>query len=409
MFSSGNLTRRQFSISSLAAMGLSLASLSGCKAKKAGTFNIGVLSPKTGPDSQVGISCEQGARLAASLLKDMNPSIELMYADTESSVDAGRTKAERLIGHGANLLIGAHHSGVTSAIAQVCEQRAIPLIVNISASPKLTQQGYKYLFRNFQTTENLAYNGLELMKVLFEKTGVFPQTAAILCINDTYGESMFEAVEKGFLKFNLPFKVVDSINYDPRTQDLSSEISRIKVSKAELLIPITRLNDAILMIRECVKQRYQPLGIISPGSPGMYEKQFYKTLGYHSNYCITNTAWYDPRSPFSQKVRQEFYNLFPHSQFDLNVAFTFEAVWLAVDAFRRTRSTESEELREALTKTHITERVVYGGPIAFDEQGQAKNIHSVSLQNIKGEPKIILPSEIAEEQPVFPFPAWKKA
>lgn len=95
-------------------------------------------------------------------------------------------------------------------------------MVNISASPKLTQQGYKYLFRNFQTTENLAYNGLELMKALFEKTEVFPQTAAILRVNDTYGESMFEALERGLSKFNLPFRVVDSISYDPRTQDLSS-------------------------------------------------------------------------------------------------------------------------------------------------------------------------------------------
>jgi branched-chain amino acid transport system substrate-binding protein len=247
------------------------------------------------------------------------------------------------------------------------------------------------------------------MKDLFEKTRSTPQTAAILRINDTYGESMYEALEKGLTKFDLPFRIVDSISYDPRTKDLSSEITRIKSSKAELLIPITRLNDAILMIRECVKQRYQPLGIISPGSPGMYEKQFYKVLGHHSDYCITNTAWYDPSSPFSQKVVQEFYNLFPRSQFDLNVAFTFEAVWLAVDAFRRAGSTESEGLREALAKTYITERVVYGGPIAFDEQGQAKNIRSLSLQNFQGEPKIILPSELADKQPVFPFPAWKKA
>lgn len=162
------------------------------------------------------------------------------------------------------------------------------------------------------------------------------------------------------------------------------------------------------MIRECVKQRYHPLGIVSPGSPGMYEKQFYKTLGFYSNYCITNTAWYDPTSPFTQKVMQEFYNLFPRSQFDLNVAFTFEAVWLAVDAFRRAGSADKEEIREALTTTYITERVIYGGPIAFDSQGQAKNTRSLSLQNFDGEPKIILPSEVANKTPIFPFPAWKK-
>lgn len=401
-----SLTRRQFSIASMTALGASLMSFSGCGKKKAGTFNIGVLSPKTGPDSQVGISCEQGARLAAHYLQESHLDLEMMYADTESGVDQGRTKAERLISHGAHLLIGAHHSGVTSAIAQVCEQRQIPLVVNISASPKLTQQGYKYLFRNFPTTENLAHNGLGLMEKLFNHTKAYPKTAAILHINDTYGESMVEALQTGLSKYQLPFTIVDSLSYDPRTHDLSAEISRIKVSKAELLIPISRLNDAILMIRECVKQRYQPMGIISPGSPGMYEKQFYSALGDHANFCITNTAWHNPSTPFCQGVIKTFYELFPHSQFDLNVAFTFEAVWIAADAYRRAQSTEPEALREALATTSITERVVYGGPIAFDINGQAKNIQSVSLQNSQGEPKIILPPTMAEAAPVFPAPNW---
>ena len=234
-----------------------------------------------------------------------------------------------------------------------------------------------------------------------------PKTAAILYINDTYGESMVQAMQAGIPKYQLPFTVIDSLSYDPRTQDLSAEISRVKAAKADLLIPISRLNDAILMIRECVKQRYQPMGIISPGSPGMYEKQFYSVLGEHSDFCMINTAWHNPTSPFCQKIIKTFYQLFPDSQFDLNVAFTFEAVWIAADAYRRAESSDPEALREALVTTHITERVVYGGPIAFDAQGQAKNIQSVGLQNVQGKPKIILPTALAETKPVFPVPKWQ--
>lgn len=402
------LTRRQFNLTSLASLGLSLTGLGGCKKKKSSKFIMGVLSPKTGADSQVGISCEHGAKLAAELLKELNLDIDLLYGDTESSVDQGRTKAERLIGQGAHLLIGAHHSGVTSAIAQVCEQRQIPLVVNISASPDLTRQGYQYLFRNFPTTENLAENGLNLMEKLFNNTKTYPHTAAILHINDTYGKSMCESFVSGLSRHVFPFKILDLIRYDPRTQDLSSEVGRIKSCKADLLIPITRLNDAILMLRECIKQRYHPMGIISPGSPGMYEKQFYKTLGTHSDYCITNTAWYDPTSLLYKKAAKSFYQMFPHSQFDLNVAFTFEAVWLAADAYRRAETNDREALKEALKTTYITERLVYGGPISFDSEGQAKNIGSLSVQNFRGEPKIILPSELAQQNPIFPFPSWQK-
>ena len=120
------LTRRQFNLASLTTFGLSLAPLAGCKKIKSNSFRVGLLTPKTGTDSQVGLACERGAKLAEELLKEICPSLEIIYADTESSVDIGRTKTEKLISEGAHLLIGAHNSGVTAAIAQVCEQRQIP-------------------------------------------------------------------------------------------------------------------------------------------------------------------------------------------------------------------------------------------------------------------------------------------
>ena len=224
-----SLTRRQFSFASLAALGLSLSNLSGCKEKKPSSFRVGLLTPKTGSDSQVGLACERGAKLAEELLKEICPSFEVVYADTESSVDIGRTKAEKLISEGVNLLIGAHNSGVTAAIAQVCEQRQIPFIINISAATKITEQGYKFVFRNFQTTDDLTKNGLMLMNDLFEDTGVKPKTAALLYINDTYGQAMYESIMKWMPQLNLPFKLIEVISYDPRTQDLSAEISNIKI------------------------------------------------------------------------------------------------------------------------------------------------------------------------------------
>ena len=39
------------------------------------------------------------------------------------------------------------------------------------------------------------------------------------------------------------------------------------------------------------------MGIISPGSPGMYEEQFYKTLGKYSEYCDLQRALVRPEAP----------------------------------------------------------------------------------------------------------------
>ena len=63
---------------------------------------------------------------------------------------------------------------------------------------------------------------------------------------------------------------------------------------------VCRLNDAILLRREMVKQRWNPMGIISPGSPGMYEEQYFKTLGKLSEYSISNVPWYNPKAKLTQ-------------------------------------------------------------------------------------------------------------
>ena len=83
------------------------------------------------------------------------------------------------------------------------------------------------------------------------------------------------------------------------------KLDALNLVKQIFLSLLPRLNDAILMLRECIKQRYHPMGIISYGL-GMYEKQFYKTLGTHSDYCITNTAWYDPTSLLYKRLQKSF-------------------------------------------------------------------------------------------------------
>ena len=69
--------------------------------------------------------------------------VELLHIDTESSVDVARTQTERAINEGARCIVGAFDSAATLAIAQVCEQRQIPLVVNIAGVPQLTEQGLK--------------------------------------------------------------------------------------------------------------------------------------------------------------------------------------------------------------------------------------------------------------------------
>src|SRR5881409_2629700 len=129
--------------------------------------------------------------------------------------------------------------------------------------------------------------------------------------------------------------LVDTIAYDPAARDLAVEVSRAKSAKADFLLLVCRLNDAIVLRREIVKQRWNIMGIISPGSPGMYENQFFQTLGKLSEHCISNVPWYDPKTALTKAVDTAFKKQNPKDQLRfhaLNVGYTFEAILIVADA-----------------------------------------------------------------------------
>ena len=103
-------------------------------------------------------------------------------------------------------------------------------------------------------------------------------------------------------KFDMPYKIAETIAYDPAARDLSVEIAKAKATGAEALLVVSRLNDAILLTREMVKQRWTPMAIMSMG-PGWYEDQYLKTLGKLSDGPLSFAPWYDPNKKLSQAAR----------------------------------------------------------------------------------------------------------
>src|SRR5450631_3980493 len=189
----GSVTRRTFGVA--AASTLAMYAFPRRLGAETAKLKVGVLLPRSGLQALIGQSCQRGADVAPELLRQrLGVDIELMNADTESNVDTARSRAERLIEQGAQVLVGAFDSGHTAAIAQVAEQRGVPHIVNIAAAPQITEQGYKFVFRNFPTAIDLTRNGLALMGDIFRATNTVPRTAVFMHVNDTFGQAMAKGV-----------------------------------------------------------------------------------------------------------------------------------------------------------------------------------------------------------------------
>jgi len=401
--------RRQFNKALAAAGALSALSPFGIVRAQSKTLKVGVLLPRSGVQAGIGQDCHRGVEVGVRLLRDLGlPGLEIMNGDTESNVDVARSRTERLIGEGAQLLIGAFDSGQSTAIAQVAEQRGVPFVINIAAAPPITEQGYKFVFRNFPTAPMILGDAFANQLELFKATGVSPKTAVFMHVNDTFGVAMQKGITGVMQKFPaIPYKVLDTIAYDPAARDLSVEVAKAKATGAEALLLVSRLNDAILMTRELIKQRWTPSAVLSMG-PGWYEDQYLKTLGKMADGPLSFVPWYDPNKKLTQRLLAAHAKAFPDISLNTNHVYTFEALLVAADAFKRAGTTDPKALADAIRTTNITDNVSPGPGIQFDAKGQNSKLKNSAIQNRGGKLVTVAPKDAANAKPELPMKPYQQ-
>jgi branched-chain amino acid transport system substrate-binding protein len=373
---------------------------------QSGPLKVGVILPRSGYEAGIGQDCQRGVDIAPGVLKALGmPELTIINGDTESNVDTAREHAEKLINDGAQLLIGAFDSGQTTAVAQVAEQKGIPLVINVASAPEITEQGYKFVVRNFPTVQMLLSDELDSQKEVFEIAGAAPKTAVFMHVNDLFGTGMSKGLHGMMPKYNLPYTIVDEISYDPAARDLSVEVTKAKATNAEIMLVVGRLNDAMLLTREMIKQRWTPQAILSMG-PGWYENQYTKTLGKMSDGPISLVPWYDPNKKLSQMLEAALAKAYPDFNLNTNHVYTFEALLIAADAYKRAGSADPKALADALHATNITDNATIGPGIKFDAKGQNTGVKCGAIQNRGGKQVTIAPKHAANaklEWPMKPY------
>jgi branched-chain amino acid transport system substrate-binding protein len=373
-----------------------------------GPLKVGVLLPRSGAQAGIGQDCFRGVELAGPILKDIGlPDLQIMSADTETNVEVARSRAEKLIADGAQLLIGAFDSGQSTAIAQVAEQKGIPYVINIAAAPPITEQGYKFVFRNFPVAGTILGDAFANQKEIFEAAGSAPKSVVFMHVNDTFGTSMAGGISAVMPKFDMPYTIKETIAYDPTARDLSVEVAKAKATGADALLVVSRLNDAILLTRELVKQRWSPMAVLSMG-PGWYEDQYLKTLGKLSDGPLSFVPWYDPTKKLTKALESALGKKYPEISLNTNHVYTFEALLVAADAYKRAGSTDPKALADAIRATDIKDNVSPGPGIAFNAKGQNDKLKNSGIQNRGGKLVTVAPKGATDAKAEFPMTAYDK-
>jgi len=386
------------------------------------TVKVGMVEPLSGPMADVGQDSRLGAQMAveainaAGGIKSLGGvRLELLVADSQTKVDTARAEAERLINAGAQLLTGAYHSAHVATIAPLAQQRRVPFIMDITAADQPTaniaksvregQQKLQYVYRIFPGSATFGRNAVRFMTDIFKEAGVSPKRVVILYSNDLFGKTQTESFLAAQKAASPGFEVVEVIPYPENAADLSTEVSRAKAAKPDIIAPVTRPATAILLLEELAKQRVELMGIISPGAPGLYETRQIQQLKDLIEYVMDATVYANYRKPETQKVAAEYAKRSGGRNFDASGSYSYDAIQVMGDALERAASTDPDAIVAAIKKTNFSGGLsVYSGPIVFNETGDNPNASTAMLQVLGQKTRVVWPRDVAEQRFVFPRP-----
>jgi len=141
--------------------------------------------------------------------------------------------------------------------------------------------------------------------------------------------------------------------------------------------------------------------------PGWYEDQYLKTLGKLSDGPMSFVPWYDPNKRVSKMLEAALAKAYPGVNLNTNHVYTFEALLVAADAYKRAGTTDPKALAEAVRTTNISDNSSIGPGIQFNAKGQNDKIIGGAIQNRGGKLVTIAPKSAANAQPEWPMKPYQ--
>jgi len=389
------------------------------------TFKIGAVHPVTGPLAEPGQACRLGAQMAVDAVNAAGGikgkgglRLELIVGDTQTRPENGRIEAERVVSQGAQMLLGSFDSGSTAAMVSVAQQRRVPFFVDIAAADPITanvaksvregQQKVQYVYRNFPTGSSFGRKAVQYFTEIFAEAKVTPKRVVLMYCNDLFGQSQSRGFLAAYKAARPAWTLLEDevIAWPEPPSDLSTEVSKLKSLKPDVIAPITRPASAQLLLPEIRKQRVEMLGIVGPGSPGLYEAGQLAALKEDLEYVLTSVPWANFKNPRTTAVAEEYRKRSGGKTFDTNSGYSYDAIFVIADVLERAvKLDDPDAIVEALRKTNYTGGLMqYGGPVTFNEVGDNPNAIPTMIQILKQKPIAVWPKEAALEKFLFPRP-----
>jgi branched-chain amino acid transport system substrate-binding protein len=358
----------------------SVAEGSGTNAK---TVKIGAAGPLTGGLAHFGKDNENGARLAIEEINKTGLTIggQRITLVMDSQDDAGDPKtgtqvAQKLVDDGVVAVVGHYNSGVSIPASRIYNDADIAQISPSSTIPDYTLQGYKTTFRLVATD---AAQSPALASYALKHLGV--KRVAIVDDATQAGRGQADEFEKAAQAGGATIVAHEATT--STATDFRAILTKIKAVKPDSIYYGGTDAGGGLFARQAAG-----LGLNARilGSDGLCT---YKMAELAGN-AVNKVACSEAGMPLSKMSQGAAFNTKYKARFGeplvLYAPFTYDAVYVIVEAMKRSNSTDRAKVLDAI---HKTDYVGITGHIVFDSKGDIKQ-PAISIFDFEHNQKTLL-------------------
>jgi branched-chain amino acid transport system substrate-binding protein len=190
---------------------------------------IAFMGALTGPNAQLGINIYQGAQLAFKAYNDSNPTVKVDFVkyDTQGDPTQATNVVKKVVSDKDVAVVGPAFSGESKTADPVLEQAQIPNISASATNTALSSNGWKFWHRVLANDAVQGAGDADFMA----KTLKAKQVAVIDDKSD-YGKGLADAITARLKADGT--SVVDREAIDPKSDDYSSTVNKIKAAKPQV-------------------------------------------------------------------------------------------------------------------------------------------------------------------------------
>jgi branched-chain amino acid transport system substrate-binding protein len=338
---------------------------------------IGHVAPLTGGIAHLGKDNENGARLAIEQANEAKIKIDgkevkfaLLAEDDQADPKVGTTVAQKFVDAKVAGVVGHLNSGVTIPASAIYNgaNPPIPMITGSATNPKLTEQGFKNVFRVVGRDDQ---QGPAIASYLAGNRK--PKVVAVIDDATAYGEGIANEVEKTLKAANI--KVLPREKGTDKTTDWKAILTKLRGRSPDAVFyggmdatggPLLKQGKELGM-----------KAVFSFGDGACTDKMK-ELAGDAAEGLLCSQAGIPPQA--ADKKFLDAYKKRFNADPILYAPFTYDAANLLIEAMKKANSADPVKYLPELQKIAFTGST---GQIAFDDKGDRKDAE-ITIFTMKG-------------------------